>query len=114
VSNQLSKMALSLENSTIFNTNPACDGVGPSYTASETYGLGQLAFFASIVVVMFTLTSFALYRRRFRRRLRIRSPVPLLVGSYLGFALIIIRAYYNYVGREYFPCTFDLVLYYLF
>jgi len=52
--------------------------------------------------------------RQFRRRLFIRSLNPIVLGS-LGSAIcLLIRAGYNYVGREHLSCTGNLALIYCF
>lgn len=104
---------MSLINSTIFNTNPACVGVGPTEPVRDPYKTTQLVIFSIIAVFILTTTLFFLWRRANRRRLRHRSLVPIVFGSIFGTVFMMTRVHYNYVGKQYFACTFSTVLYYL-
>jgi hypothetical protein len=92
-------------------TSP-CFGQGPTAPASE-YGLIQFIVMMVIVISMLVSACFTLYMRQYRRRLRIRSFLPLLFGSFGGAALIVIRISYDLVGIEYLPCSLTVSIFYL-
>jgi hypothetical protein len=96
-----------------FNTNPACYGVGPSQPAGKNFSIVQIAIVIPVGFLMLVTAVLLLYMRRYRRRIRIRSPLPVILGSFGGLIIIIIRASYDYIGREYLSCTLDVAMFYL-
>ena len=54
-----------------------------------------------------------LHGRRFRRRLRIRSVLPIVLGNFIGSCYFFLRGSYDFIGREYMSCTLNVTIYYL-
>jgi len=94
-------------------SGPACAGQGPTAPAS-TYGVAQFAVVIVAVIYMILTSIITLYMRRFRRRLRVRSLLPIVLGSTGGIAFVLIRAVYDLIGIEHFPCTLLVAMYYIF
>ena len=96
-----------------FNSNPVCAGVGPTALA-EPKNIGELAAYIAVGVFMILTSAAYMYMRQYRRRLRIRSLNPIVMGSIGSAIVIFIRGAYNYIGRQYLPCSSNLVLVYFF
>jgi hypothetical protein len=94
------------------NKSEVCLGVGPTAPAG-TYGLVQFIILTIICIFMLITAIATLYMRNFRRRLRLRSILPIVSGSFVAIILIMIRASYDLIGIEYFPCTLTMSMHYL-
>lgn len=97
-----------------FNTNAACAGAGPSDVPVEPSRTIGLVFYVSAAIFMLVTSIWYIYMRQYRRRLKIRALNPIVTGSMGSACIILVRAYYNYVGREYFSCSANLAFAYLF
>jgi hypothetical protein len=73
-----------------------------------------LGVYVAVALFMIFTSGFYLYMRYYRRRLKIRSLNPIFMGSIGSAIIILIRAGYNYSGREYLPCGGNLALIYCF
>ena len=102
-----------MSNISDFNLNPACAGFGPDAGPSDPFRTAQLVVISFLCFAIVAGAGLTIYARQYRRRIRIRSPLPIFLGSLGGLILFLIRSYYNYIGREYFSCTFDVTLFYL-
>ena len=105
---------MSAVNFSDFNANVECLGVGPSAPAGDSFRTAQLAICIVITCGMLLTTMATLWMRKHRRRLRIRSPLPMLIGSFGGITIILVRSSYDYIGREYFPCAAEVAVFYTF
>ena len=97
-----------------FNTNPVCSGVGPTDVPQDPGRIVKLVISLAVGVFIVVTSFWYLYVRQYRRRLRIRSLNPIVMGSFGSAIVIFIRAGYNFVGRQYLPCGSELALAYLF
>jgi hypothetical protein len=89
-----------------------CVGVGPTAPVS-TYGVVQFGVMLAVVVFMLVTAGVTVYMRQFRRRLRLRSMTPLVFGSFIGAGFILIRIVFDLVGIEHFPCTLNVLLFFM-
>ena len=89
-----------------------CAAIGPTAPAS-LYGVVQFGVMLFVVIFMLVTAALTLYYRQFRRRLRIRSVLPLLYGSVIGAGFILVRIVFDLIGIEYFPCTLNVLLFYM-
>jgi len=99
-------------NASDFNSNPACFGVGPTQGATNPYSMGQFVSFMIFSALMVLTAVATLYMRKWRRRLRVRTPAPIFISSFGGMVIILIRISYDLIGRQYFPCSWNLTLFY--
>lgn len=97
-----------------FNTNPICLGFGPTDVPVDPYKTVSLVIYVLAAAFMVVTSMWYMYIRRYRRRLRIRPLNPIIVGSIGSSCIILVRAYYNYVGREYMLCSVNVSFAYIF
>ena len=93
--------------------NPACVGQGPAYEPSNPFKGAQLGVAIYFVLYFIITAALTLFMRRHRRRLRARGTVQsILVGVVGSVVILLIRTSFNYAGRQYLPCTVDVLMYY--
>jgi hypothetical protein len=97
-----------------FNTNPGCEGVVVTNIPTEPRKDVALAIYISLAGFMIITSVWYFYMRQYRRRLKIRSLNPIVLGSIGSAIIILVRAGYNFAGREHFMCSTNLGLMYLF
>jgi hypothetical protein len=100
--------------SSMYNTNPSCQQ-HPTVTqpVNPTFAIVQVIIWTIACCFMIITTIYYLYvRKRFIRLMR-RDWMPVLIATIVGVGYIITRMYYDYVGREQFPCSYSLLLYYM-
>lgn len=97
-----------------FNTNPACDGVGPTGLPKQSRRITALTIYLIGIAYAIVTTIWYFHMRKHRRRLLIRSLNPLITGSLGSAGIILIRATYDYIGREKMSCALNIALIYLF
>jgi len=95
--------------------NAACASVGPLGPVHPEYAITQLVVFsfASGYVFVFTMLLVLVRRANPLSPLAKRSLLPLIINCGGSIFIIMTRSYYDFVGREYFSCTFSTILIYL-
>ena len=107
-------MTASPANLSMFNTNPVCFGVGPTDTPQDPDRIVAIVIYVLAATMILTTSAWYMYVRQYRRRLRIRSLNPIVMGSIGSAIVLLVRAAYNYAGREYLSCSGNLTLIYAF
>lgn len=97
-----------------FNTDPQCAGVGVIGVGNTNKRYIVLIVYCIVAVLVLASSVWYMYMRQHRRRLAIRSLNPIVMGSVGSVICLLIRAGYDFVGREHLTCAGSLTLFYLF
>jgi hypothetical protein len=80
---------------------------------SPSFAAAQVIVWSLVCTYMLGSTLHYLYFRRRFGRLHQRSLFAVLLGAVGGVCMIMTRSYFDFVGREYFACSWSLVLFYI-